>query len=52
VGLAERFKPAVAAYWERLQRRPAFRRALAVEREAALDQGVSPEPAMEMGKLC
>ena len=52
VGLAERFKPPVAAYWERLQRRPAFRRALGVEREAALAQGVSPEPAMEMGKAC
>lgn len=50
IGLDERFKPNVAAYWERLQQRDAFRRALAAEREAALAQGVSPESAMEMGK--
>lgn len=49
IGLDERFKPAVAAYWERLQQRDAFRRALTAEREAALGQGVSPESAMAMG---
>lgn len=49
IGLEERFKPAVADYWARLQQREAFRRALTVEREAALAQGVSPEPAMRVG---
>jgi glutathione S-transferase len=34
---------AVAAYWQALQQRPAFQRALAAEREAALAQGVSAE---------
>ncbi|MCE8004070.1 glutathione S-transferase family protein [Billgrantia ethanolica] len=48
IGLDERFKPAVAAYWQRLQAREAFQRAKAVEREAALAQGVSPKPAMDM----
>ncbi|MBB3332043.1 glutathione S-transferase [Halomonas campaniensis] len=50
IGLDERFKPAVAAYWARLQQREAFRRALAVERKAALAQGVSPESAMAVGR--
>ncbi|WP_444999759.1 glutathione S-transferase family protein [Halomonas mongoliensis] len=49
IGLDERFKPAVADYWARLQQREAFQRALAAEREAALAQGVSPEPAMAVG---
>ncbi|MCE8028207.1 glutathione S-transferase family protein [Halomonas daqingensis] len=48
IGLDERFKPAVAAYGQRLQAREAFQRAKAVEREAALAQGVSPKPAMDM----
>lgn len=48
IGLNERFKPAVAAYWQRLQEREAFQRAKAVEREAAMAQGVSPRPAMDM----
>ncbi|OUE39230.1 glutathione S-transferase [Billgrantia desiderata SP1] len=48
IGLNERFKPAVAAYWQRLQEREAFQRAKAVEREAAMAQGVSPKPAMDM----
>jgi glutathione S-transferase len=47
-GLASRFKPAVAAYWARLQERPGYRRARAAEREAALAQGVSPEPGASM----
>ena len=45
IGLADHFKPAVQAYWQRLQQRPAFRRALAVEHQAALEQGVSTVPA-------
>lgn len=48
IGLDERFKPAVAAYWQRLQAREAFQRAKVAEREAALAQGVSPKPAMDM----
>lgn len=43
IGLADRFKPAVGAYWERLQRRDGLRRALAAQRRAAVEQGVSPE---------
>ncbi|PMR68845.1 glutathione S-transferase family protein [Halomonas heilongjiangensis] len=49
IGLEERFKPAAADYWRRLQAREAFLRALAAQHEAALAQGVSPKPAMEAG---
>jgi glutathione S-transferase len=45
LGLAERFTPAVMDYWQRLQQRPAFRRALAAQESAARCQGVSPVPA-------
>jgi glutathione S-transferase len=45
VGLAERFTPAVAGYWGRLQRRDAYLRALQSQETAALAQGVSPQPA-------
>lgn len=41
LGLDGRFKPATAAYWERLQQRPAFIKASKVEQAAALEQGVS-----------
>lgn len=47
IGLADRFKPNTASYWSRLQERAAFRRSLVAQREAALEQGVSPAPAME-----
>jgi len=47
IGLAAQFTPAVAAYWQRLQERPAYRRALERQHQAALDQGVSPRPASE-----
>jgi glutathione S-transferase len=43
--LVARFPTAVAAYWARLQQREAFRRALAVQHDAATAQGVSPQPA-------
>jgi glutathione S-transferase len=43
IGLVPRFPPAVATYWERLQRRDGFRRALAVQREAAVAQGIAPD---------
>ncbi|MFC3286168.1 glutathione S-transferase family protein [Litchfieldella rifensis] len=49
IGLSERFKPAAADYWRRLQGREAFQRALTAQHDAALEQGVSPKPAMEIG---
>lgn len=48
LGLDAQFTPAVAAYWQRLQDRPAFQRALRVEREAALDQRVDPTPSPDI----
>lgn len=43
--LSERFPPAVKEYWDRLQHRPAFVRALEREHSEALAQDVSPTPA-------
>lgn len=40
LGLHAQFAPAVAAYWARLQARPAYQRALAAQHQAAQDQGV------------
>ena len=45
LALSAQFTPAVAAYWARLQQRPAFQRALAAQHQAALDQGVPTTPA-------
>ena len=45
LGLSERFTPAIAAYWQRLQERPAYGRAMEVQHAAALAQGVSTVPA-------
>ncbi|NMG74468.1 glutathione S-transferase family protein [Aromatoleum diolicum] len=42
IGLKERFKPAVLAYWQRLQAREAYQRALAAQQRAAVEQGVPP----------
>lgn len=42
IGLEASFKPAVRAYWERLQGRERFRRALAAQEHAAIAQGVPP----------
>ncbi|NMG43730.1 glutathione S-transferase [Aromatoleum toluvorans] len=42
IGLKERFKPAVLAYWQRLQEREGYRRALAAQQRAAVEQGVLP----------
>ena len=42
LGMAPRFTPAVAAYWKRLQQRPAFHRALQRQDQAAQDQGLAP----------
>lgn len=48
LGLDAQFSPAVAAYWARLQARPAFQRALAVQYQAAIDQGVPTTPAPDV----
>ena len=45
--LASAFPPAVASYWQRLQQRAGFRRALAAQARAAAAQGVSAVPAPE-----
>jgi glutathione S-transferase len=45
LGLAAQFTPAVAAYWQRLQQRDGYRRALQSQEAAALAQGVSTLPA-------
>lgn len=48
LGLAEQFPPAVMDYWQRMQARPAFGRALQVQHQAALDQGVDPTPSPDL----
>ena len=45
LGLEAQFGPATQAYWQRLQQRPAYQRALAAQQQAALEQGVSIQPA-------
>lgn len=45
LGLASRFTPAVAAYWQRLQQRDGYLRALRAQESAALAQGVATVPA-------
>ena len=42
--LARHFKPEIAAYWQRLQQREAFQRALQVQQDAAVTQGVAAAP--------
>ena len=46
--LEDRFTPAVATYWQRLQKRPAYQQALKVQKEAARTQGVSEVPAPDL----
>ena len=41
-GLSAQFTPAVAAYWERLKQRDGFRKAIAAQDRASLEQGVAP----------
>lgn len=48
LGLDAQFTPEVAAYWQRLQDRPALLRALRVEEEAAQAQGVDPTPSPDL----
>ena len=45
LGLQAQFSPAVAAYWQRLQDRPAYQRAMATQHAAAVAQGVPTTPA-------
>lgn len=45
LGLAPRFPAPVARYWARLQQREGYQRALAAQRAAAIEQGVSTTPA-------
>lgn len=48
LGLDAQFTPGVAAYWQRLQTRPAFKRALTREREAAIAQQIDPTPSPDI----
>lgn len=45
LGLDAKFTPAVAAYWQRMQQRPAYQRAMVAQRQAAEQQGISILPA-------
>jgi glutathione S-transferase len=45
LSLNDQFSPAVSAYWQRLQARPAFQRALTAQNQAAVEQGVPTTPA-------
>ena len=45
LGLAAQFGPATQAYWQRLQVRPGYQRALAAQTRAAEEQGVPTTPA-------
>ena len=42
IGLAKDFGPNVRAYWARLQQRDGFKRAVAAEQRAGLEQNVAP----------
>ena len=42
IGLGRDFGPNVAAYWQRLQQRESFKRALAAEESAGLHQKIAP----------
>jgi len=48
LALDAQFTPAVAAYWARLQQRPAYQRAQALQFEAAAAQGVAPVAAPDL----
>lgn len=48
LGLDAQFTPAIAGYWQRLQARPAFQRALQAQHRAALEQGVDPTPSPDL----
>src|ERR1700732_104719 len=42
IGLAKDFGPNVAAYWARLQRRDGYKRAVAAEQRAGVEQNIAP----------
>jgi glutathione S-transferase len=42
IGLSKDFGPNVKAYWERLQAREGYQRALAAEQRAGVEQNVAP----------
>ena len=46
LGLQDGYPPAVLAYWQRMQQRPAHQRALAAQQQAALAQGISTQSAL------
>ena len=48
LGFLVQYPAAVQAYWRSMQGRPAFVRALAVQRQAAIDQGVDPTPSPDL----
>ena len=48
LALAPQFPDAVTRYWQRLQQRPAFQRALAAQHQGAIDQGVPTIPAPDV----
>jgi len=48
LGLVPQFGSATQAYWQRLQQRPAFQRALHAQDQAAQDQDVDPTPAPDV----
>lgn len=48
LGLQPRFTPAVQAYWQRLQSRAGFSRAMAAQEKAALAQGVPITPSPDI----
>jgi len=48
LGLAAQLPPSVAEYWLRLQQRPAFQRAMALQHHAAIAQGVPTTPAPDI----
>ena len=45
LGLAPQFSPATQAYWQRLQARPGYQRAMESQLRAAVEQGVPTTPA-------
>ena len=50
LGLACSFTPAVAAYWDRLQKREGYHRALKSQLDAALANGISTLPAPDVAR--
>lgn len=48
LGLTGQFLNATADYWQRLQARPGFQRALQAQHRAALEQGVDPTPSPDL----